>query len=357
MRKEILEQPEAAERVLRGRLDERFGTAHLGGLNMDARDTAGDPAGEDPRLRLGLLRRPDGRRAHRGAGPDPRRRRGGQRVPLPQPGHRARHPLRRGQPVRRDHRHPARRPGDPAQGRPRRRPGQRRRLRHRARVRRRHLPARRARGRGRVHQGADQHVPRVRAARAAARPGPRPVDRRRQAADRRADGAARPDRGDPRARGRAGRGREAAGRGPQPVLRRAGARLPGRARGRAEVQGDLLPARRGLPDLRAQARPAGADRRRGADRRDRARRRADRAQRRRAARDRRPAAARSWWSPTRASTSARSTPSGSTYRRTSAELDPILLTIPLQLLAYHAARHLGHDIDKPRNLAKSVTVE
>ncbi|GAA2020077.1 MAG: glutamine--fructose-6-phosphate transaminase (isomerizing) [Nocardioides sp.] len=39
------------------------------------------------------------------------------------------------------------------------------------------------------------------------------------------------------------------------------------------------------------------------------------------------------------------------------ELDPILLTIPLQLLAYHAAKHLGHDIDKPRNLAKSVTVE
>ncbi len=39
------------------------------------------------------------------------------------------------------------------------------------------------------------------------------------------------------------------------------------------------------------------------------------------------------------------------------ELDPILLTIPLQLLAYHAARVLGHDIDKPRNLAKSVTVE
>jgi glutamine---fructose-6-phosphate transaminase (isomerizing) len=39
------------------------------------------------------------------------------------------------------------------------------------------------------------------------------------------------------------------------------------------------------------------------------------------------------------------------------ELDPILLTLPLQLLAYHAAGHLGHDIDKPRNLAKSVTVE
>ena len=43
--------------------------------------------------------------------------------------------------------------------------------------------------------------------------------------------------------------------------------------------------------------------------------------------------------------------------RNEPELDPILLTIPLQLLAYHAAQHLGHDIDKPRNLAKSVTVE
>jgi glutamine---fructose-6-phosphate transaminase (isomerizing) len=39
------------------------------------------------------------------------------------------------------------------------------------------------------------------------------------------------------------------------------------------------------------------------------------------------------------------------------ELDPILLTVALQLLSYHAALSLGHDIDKPRNLAKSVTVE
>ena len=43
--------------------------------------------------------------------------------------------------------------------------------------------------------------------------------------------------------------------------------------------------------------------------------------------------------------------------RNERELDPILLTLPLQLLAYHAALTLGHDIDKPRNLAKSVTVE
>lgn len=43
--------------------------------------------------------------------------------------------------------------------------------------------------------------------------------------------------------------------------------------------------------------------------------------------------------------------------KTEPELDPILLTIPLQVLAYHAALALGLDIDKPRNLAKSVTVE
>jgi glutamine---fructose-6-phosphate transaminase (isomerizing) len=39
------------------------------------------------------------------------------------------------------------------------------------------------------------------------------------------------------------------------------------------------------------------------------------------------------------------------------ELDPILLCVPLQVLAYHAAVALGNDVDKPRNLAKSVTVE
>ncbi|HLX50596.1 MAG TPA: glutamine--fructose-6-phosphate transaminase (isomerizing) [Streptosporangiaceae bacterium] len=43
--------------------------------------------------------------------------------------------------------------------------------------------------------------------------------------------------------------------------------------------------------------------------------------------------------------------------RTEPELSPILLTIPLQLFAYHIAVTLGRDIDKPRNLAKSVTVE
>jgi glucosamine--fructose-6-phosphate aminotransferase (isomerizing) len=38
-------------------------------------------------------------------------------------------------------------------------------------------------------------------------------------------------------------------------------------------------------------------------------------------------------------------------------LSPMLMTIPLQLLAYHVAVRLGRDVDQPRNLAKSVTVE
>ena len=38
-------------------------------------------------------------------------------------------------------------------------------------------------------------------------------------------------------------------------------------------------------------------------------------------------------------------------------LTPILASVPLQLLAYHLAVARGCDVDKPRNLAKSVTVE
>jgi glucosamine--fructose-6-phosphate aminotransferase (isomerizing) len=42
---------------------------------------------------------------------------------------------------------------------------------------------------------------------------------------------------------------------------------------------------------------------------------------------------------------------------TNYDLLPFLLTIPLQKLAYYSALKMGYDIDKPRNLAKSVTVE
>jgi glucosamine--fructose-6-phosphate aminotransferase (isomerizing) len=38
-------------------------------------------------------------------------------------------------------------------------------------------------------------------------------------------------------------------------------------------------------------------------------------------------------------------------------LAPLLAVIPLQLLAYHIARRRGLNIDQPRNLAKTVTVE
>ncbi|MCL4530638.1 MAG: SIS domain-containing protein, partial [Chloroflexi bacterium] len=39
------------------------------------------------------------------------------------------------------------------------------------------------------------------------------------------------------------------------------------------------------------------------------------------------------------------------------ELAPVVATVPLQLLAYHVAIKRGADVDQPRNLAKSVTVE
>jgi glucosamine--fructose-6-phosphate aminotransferase (isomerizing) len=43
--------------------------------------------------------------------------------------------------------------------------------------------------------------------------------------------------------------------------------------------------------------------------------------------------------------------------KTTALLSPVVMTIPLQLLAYHIAVRRGCDVDQPRNLAKSVTVE
>ncbi len=43
--------------------------------------------------------------------------------------------------------------------------------------------------------------------------------------------------------------------------------------------------------------------------------------------------------------------------RVSPWIQPLLMALPLQLLAYHIAVHRGCDVDQPRNLAKSVTVE
>ena len=38
-------------------------------------------------------------------------------------------------------------------------------------------------------------------------------------------------------------------------------------------------------------------------------------------------------------------------------VSPLLTVVPMQLLSYHIAAHRGLDVDQPRNLAKSVTVE
>lgn len=131
MHKEISEQADAVDRVLRGRIDDRFSTVHLGGLNLDAREARGVRrikilgcgtsyhAGQiGAQLIEELARIP--------ADAEPTL-----RVPLPQPGRGPRHPVRRGLPVGRDLRRAGGRPGAEAQGRPRPRRGQRGRLRHR----------------------------------------------------------------------------------------------------------------------------------------------------------------------------------------------------------------------------------
>jgi glucosamine--fructose-6-phosphate aminotransferase (isomerizing) len=38
-------------------------------------------------------------------------------------------------------------------------------------------------------------------------------------------------------------------------------------------------------------------------------------------------------------------------------MSPVVVTVPMQLFAYHVATLRGCDVDQPRNLAKSVTVE
>ncbi len=40
-----------------------------------------------------------------------------------------------------------------------------------------------------------------------------------------------------------------------------------------------------------------------------------------------------------------------------ATVTPLVYAVPVQLIAYHTAVTLGTDVDQPRNLAKSVTVE
>ena len=60
--------------------------------------------------------------------------------------------------------------------------------------------------------------------------------------------------------------------------------------------------------------------------------------------------------PRRRRSAARSLPT-SPCRRRSEFTNPLIYAVPVQLLAYHTAVIMGTDVDQPRNLAKSVTVE
>ena len=360
MHKEMLEQPEAVERVLRGRLDERFGTSHLGGLNMDARDLRAVKRvkilGCGSAYYVGQMGAP----LRRGAGPDPRGRRGGAASSATATRSSSRTPStsRSASPAR---------PSTPCS--PSRRSG----ARAAACIGLVNVVgsaiARECDGGIYLHAGPEVAVAStkalttmyvgLRAARPAARPGPRPVDRRRQAARRRPAAAARQTwrrcwpsrtelvevaerlaeaeslffvgrvRGYPVAREGAQKFKEITYRhaeayqtselkhGPLALIDKTVPTV-------AIVPDDELTDRNvgALHEIAARGGPLVVVTHAGVDLgevEDRA--------------------------------------CASTYRRNERELDPILLTIPLQLLAYHAALHLGHDIDKPRNLAKSVTVE
>ena len=145
-------------------------------------------------------------------------------------------------------------------------------------------------------------------------------------------------------------------------LPRSGDQLPGRARGRAEAQGDLVRPRRGLPGGRDEARPDRADRARSCSivvvnsAEGRARRRQGALEHRAGEGARRSSSSASVR--TRRATRARGRgrfPVPDVERVPSRRFST---SIPLQLFAYHhRADARGCDIDKPRNLAKSVTVE
>ena len=150
-----------------------------------------------------------------------------------------------------------------------------------------------------------------------------------------------------------------AARLPVPRPRR---QLPDRARGRAQDEGDLLHPRRGLPGRRDEARPHRAHRREHAGggavpagpdlRQDAVERPGSEGARR--TRDRRHLPGRHRGA---ARSSTRAPTSSSTCPPVDEVWSPLLMVLPLQLLAYHVAVRAGRDVDQPRNLAKSVTVE
>ena len=141
-------------------------------------------------------------------------------------------------------------------------------------------------------------------------------------------------------------------------VRRARLHVPGRARGRPQAQGSELRPRRGLRRRRDEARPDLAARRRVPARRGRdalVGLRQAHQQRHGGSRARRPGHRRRDRGRRRRSSASPTTSAG--CPDTHEALSPVLAIIPLQLFAYHVAIARGTDVDQPRNLAKSVTVE
>ena len=135
-------------------------------------------------------------------------------------------------------------------------------------------------------------------------------------------------------------------------------RAAGRARGRAEAQGDLLHRHRRLRGRRDEARPDRAARREHAGRRGR-----DRLAGAREGRLQHAGGARARRARDRGRDRGRS-PRWTAHAdevipipATDWMLQPLLAVVPLQLLAYEIARKRGLNVDQPRNLAKTVTVE
>ena len=208
MRKEILEQPASVERMLRGRLDERFGTARLDGLNLGPRDlrsfrrvkilgcgSAYYVGQIGAQLIEELARMPaDAEAASEFRYRNPVIEPDTLYVAVSQSGETADTAFA----VRE-----VKRKGGQVVG-----PRQRRRVDDRAGVRRRDLPACRTGDRGCVDEGAHAHGDRLRHARTGARPRPRPLDHRRPADRGWPEGPARPDRGGARRRSAYRRGRQ-----------------------------------------------------------------------------------------------------------------------------------------------------
>ena len=323
------------------------------------REPRGDPPGQDPRLRLGVLRRADRRRADRGAGPDPRRRRG--RPASSATATRSSSPTpctsRSASPARPTTRcSPSRRSSARAAGSSAWSTSSARAI------------ARECDGGIYLHAGPEVAVASTKAltnmsvafALLALHLG-RVRDLSVADGQRIIDGPARlPDqiaRG-PRAE------EELIASWPRSYAEAESLFFVGRVRG-YPVAREGAQKLKEISYLHAEAYPASELKHgplalidpSGADRRDRPRRRADRAQPRRPGRDQGRAARSARGGHPRGVDLEKCRPDRIDVPANEPELDPILMTIPLQLLAYHAALALGRDIDKPRNLAKSVTVE